>query len=305
MRDRSLLHLLVLSGIIMLGGCGPEDYTPSEARDAIVNRGYEVNERGYATAIDSAKPKLARIYAQASIEERKLGFYPVVRAAKRGRPEVLRAILEEIETVPDTSKAYQFEKAGAVGYAAYEGNLESVKVLTENDGEASETALWMAARGGQTEVADYLLKKNAPISPNVLSQAAVVGGPDILRRLLSAKDTIRSNKPLKMAVLDGDSVAVTELSQHGAPVNPYTVFTEAPVFEALCGGRAYADMEITRQLLLEHDASPQPLIKARQVVMETRKRPRMSLDDRRDLYGCEGWLQSDRVMAIIAQSRRN
>jgi len=288
---------------MVIGGCGPEDYSPSEARDAIVNRGYEVNERGYAIAIDSAEPKLARIYAQASIEERKLGFYPVVRAAKKGRPEVLRAILEETENVPDTSKAYQFEKAGAVGYAAYEGNIESVKLLLENGGEASETALWMAARTGETDVAGYLLKKGAPVSPNALSQAAVLGGPDVLRKLLSAKDSIRSNKPLKMAVLDGDSAAVAELSQHGAPVNPDTVFTEAPVFEALCGGRAYADMETTRQLLLEHDASPRPLIKARQVVMEIRERPRMSLDDRRDLYECEGWLHSDRLRSIIAQSR--
>jgi hypothetical protein len=299
---RPVLYVLLLSGIMILGGCGPEDYTPSEARDAIVNRGYEVNERGYATAIDSAKPKLARIYAQASIEESDLGFYPVVRAAKKGRPKVLRAILQETETVPDTSKAYQFEKAGAVGYAAYEGNLESVKVLLDNGGEASETALWMAARGGQPEVADYLLKKDAPVSPDALSQAAVMGGPDVLRRLLAAKDTIRSNKPLKMAVLDGDSTEVAELIQHGAPVNPDTVFSEAPVFEALCA-RAYADMEMVRQLLLDHDASPRPLIEARQVVMEIRGRPRMSLENRRDLYDCEGWLRSDRVRSTIYQSR--
>jgi len=299
--------LLTLASTLALTGCGPEDYTPSEARDEIVNRGYEVNEQGYATAIDSAKPELARIYAQADIEDRELSFYPVVRAAKEGRPKVLKALLQETEEVPDTSKAYRFEKAGAVGYAAYESNLESVKVLLENGGEASETAVWMAARGGNPETANYLLKNGAPVSPDALSQAAVMGGPDVLRELLSAKDTIRSNQPLRMAVLDDDSVAVAELIEHGAPVYPRnTTFVKAPVYEALCGrGGLVANMDMLKQLLLHHDASPEPLIKAREVVIEEAGYRGMSVQERSDLFDCEGWLRSDEVRSLIYRARRN
>lgn len=271
--------------ISCLVACGPEDYTPSEARDAIVDRGHEVTERGFATAIDSAKPGLARIYAQAGIEDDKLGFYPVVRAAAEGKPEVLRALLEEGEPIPDTSKMYRFDKVGALGQAAYSGNLKSIKLLVEEGAEPSESAIRLAARGGHTKTVDYLLKKGAPPSPKALAEAADVGGVEALKRLLSAKEEVSSSLPLKAAALDGDSSAVAVLVDHGAPVTPDTVFTEAPVFEALCG-RTIPDLEMAKQLLFQHNASPEPLIKAREVQKDIRGKPRMSLEDRRDLYDC-------------------
>ena len=64
-------------------------------------------------------------------------------------------------------------------------------------------------------------------------------------------------------------------------------------------------MDMLRQLLLNHDASPKRLIEAKEVVIEEAGYRGMSPQDRSDLFNCEEWLRSDEVRSLIFRARSN
>ena len=142
----------------------------------------------------------------------KISDHAVRIAAKNGRLDIVKYIVEKGEKISDSN---------AVEIAAESGNLNLVKYLVDEiSAKISDYSVENAASNGHFDIVKYLVEKGAKISDRSVENAARYGHFDIVKYLVEKGAKISDSA---IAVSIGHLDIVKYLVEKGAKISDYSV----------------------------------------------------------------------------------
>lgn len=163
--------------------------------------------------------------------------------------------ISDIKTIIQTEGDTEGRET-ALYTAASNGSLDLVKALVRaganvnNRASDGDTPLFVAARNGQTDVCDYLIKKGASDLDFALCVAAAMGNTEICKMLMSAGASPEVSHyiirwtPLHVAANNGHASVIKELIAHGAATECIDTNGNTPLCLAILNGHVDACKEL-------------------------------------------------------------
>lgn len=187
---------------------------------------------------------------------------PLIEAAKTGKIGPVDELLRR-----GTDPNQMFDGHTALSFAAYNGNLEVVRLLLKHGADANlGTPLASAVQSGSEKVTAALIEAGADVNvtlehgvtPLLISINMANSNPHIAILLIQAGANVNSadsdgNSALLIASTESSDEVFETLVKNGAHPNSHNKFGQTALHLMAQNGDAFS---IRARLLLEHGASP-------------------------------------------------